>query len=170
MRYQSPAATGEIPFLLRASALAVLVAALHAADTDVRLVPQLVIGTAGFEPGVAVEIRGLARPELVLRPEVLLNEDGRLGVGGALLYDVSTGMDLPSRHAVAIGPRVLYHNSDHYGWAADAMATWGYDLAPEQRAWRHSIGALATVGALQDRKHDDTDLGASVGIFYAFGF
>lgn len=141
-----------------------------AADNDLRISPQAVVGTAGFEPGLAFEWRRLEQPLLILRPEVFVSEDGRIGAGGAILYDVSLILNLPKRQAVTAGPRAVYHNADHYGWEADAMATWSYDLVGGARAWQHTVGVLGAVGVIQDKKHDDHDLGASAGIFYSFKF
>lgn len=141
-----------------------------AEDRDLRLVPEIMIGTAGFEAGFAVELRGLNMPKLAVRPEAFINEDGRVGVGGSVLYDVSVGMDLPSRHAFAIGPRVVYHNSDDSGWEADALATWSYELADNTSSWHPAVGLLGALGMYHDKRHDDEDVGATIGVFYSFNF
>lgn len=150
-------------------------AAVNAADNivaenDLRLVPQLIVGTAGLEPGLALEWRGSEMEDLIIRPEVLISEDGNIGGGGAVLFDLSEDLELPNRQAVAIGPRIVYHHADDHGWEADVMATWAYELSSVTRPWRHSIGALVAVGVIQDRKHDDADLAANIGGFYAFRF
>ncbi len=137
---------------------------------DVRIVPQLMVGTSGFEPGLALEWRGPANPDVIVRPELLISEDGRLGGGGALLLVLDRHLDLPARQAIAIGPRVVYHNADDDGWEADALATWSYELSGDVRAWRHAVGALAALGVVRDRDAHDFDLGASAGVFYSFGF
>ena len=139
-------------------------------DQDLRIVPQLVVGTSGFEPGLALEWRAPANPMVILRPELLISEDGQLGGGGALLVGLDQHLELPARQAVAIGPRVVYHHADDSSWEADVMATWSFDLSQDDRAWRHAIGALAAVGVVRDRENHDFDLGASAGVFYAFGF
>ncbi len=150
--------------------LAVLCAHAGAVENDVRLVPQLLVGTAGVEPGIALEIRPPANPLFIVRPELLISEDGRLGAGGAILFDLTPSTDLPGRQAVAVGPRVVYHNADDVGWEADAMVTWSYALSHDTRPWRHAVGALAALGLARDTDHHDTDIGATVGAFYAFGF
>lgn len=137
---------------------------------DVRIVPQLMVGTSGFEPGLALEWRGPANPEVILRPELLISEDGRLGGGGALLLVLNPKLELPARQAIAIGPRVVYHNADDSGWEADVMATWSFELSGDVRAWRHSVGAIAALGVVRDTDDHDFDLGASAGLFYSFGF
>lgn len=157
--------------LLRLVALAAtLVAAIQAADTDVRIAPQLVVGTAGVEPGLALELRPAASPQIIVRPELLISEDGQLGAGGAVLVDASAALALPKRQALAIGPRVVYHHADDTGWEAGLLATWSFELSSDVRAWRHAVGALAAVGVCEDRRHDDVDLGATAGVFYAFRF
>ncbi len=142
-----------------------------AVEGDLRIVPQLMVGSAGVEPGVALEWRGSPAGQWVIRPEVLLSNDDRPGVGIAVLYDLSSAMELPSRQAFAVGPRVVYHNSDEDGWEADALATWSFELSDDvARPWRHAIGALGALGVSQDREHDDSDIAVTVGAFYSFRF
>lgn len=141
-----------------------------AVDNDLRLIPQITAGTAGVEPGLALEWRGMDRSALILRPELFLSEDGDLGGGAAVLYDISDDLDLPKQQAVAVGPRVVHHNSDQYSWEADAMATWSFDLMGESRAWQHALGVLGAIGIAHDKEDDENVLGASVGIFYSYGF
>ena len=145
-------------------------AGAYALDNDVRLVPQLAYGTAGFEPGLALEWHQPDAHGLIVRPELLLIEDDKLGGGGAILFDLSSSLELPSRHAVAIGPRVVYHHANHYGWEADGMLTWSVDLEAAAQPWRHSVGLLGALGLVEDNRRNDTDVGATVGIFYAFRF
>ena len=156
---------------LRLVALALLLAAAaQAADNDVRLVAQLAAGTAGVEPGLALELRHASSPWLILRPEILLSEDSHLGAGGAILIDVTPALGLPTTQAVAIGPRVVYHHADAYGWEADLLATWSLELSTGATSWRHAVGVLAALGAYEDRQHDDVDLGATAGVFYSYRF
>jgi hypothetical protein len=148
------------------------------AEGSVALVPQLLVGTAGFEPGLAVEWRSSAIQPVILRPEAFVNEDGRVGAGGSVLWDVAPAVSLPRQQSLAIGPRVVYHNAEETGWEADVMATWSMDLSSGSSPWRHSVGLLAAVGVREDRpeddlfdqSRDDLALGASGGGFYAFRF
>lgn len=137
---------------------------------DVRIVPQLMVGTSGLEPGLALEWRGPANRDFIMRPELLISEDGRLGGGGALLFVLNRIMEPSDQQAIAIGPRVVYHNADDSGWGADVMATWSYELSGEVRPWRHALGALAALGVVRDRDDHEFDLGASAGVFYSFAF
>ena len=137
--------------------------------TAPRLVGEVLVGSSGFEPGVAAEWR-VGDPMCVLRPEVFINSDARPGFGASVSWDL-TFLNLPERQSLTFGPRVVFHNSDDSGWEADAMAIWHFDLIPSQRG-RHFLEVIGTVGALQDRKDDknDTIIGASGGIAYGFQF
>ena len=166
--------TSHIPINRFAQTVALtvgLVASAVALDhgNDVRIVPQVMVGTSGFEPGLALEWRGPANPSIMLRPELLISEDDRLG-GGALLLALDQPLDLPDRQAIAIGPRVVYHHADDSSWEADVLATWSYELSRDGRAWRHAVGALAALGVVRDRDDHEFDTGASAGLFYSFGF
>jgi hypothetical protein len=152
-----------VPVLLAATAIS------GYAEDSLSIVPQVLVGTANLEPGLAIEYRPTTEPRLILRPEAFLSEDNRLGAGGSLLWDFSNHMRLPDQQSLAFGPRAVYHNSDDYGWEVSAMGVYGFDLGID-RAWRHSLEALAAVGAIRDRKHDDTDLSVAIGGAYAFRF
>ena len=157
-------------FLLSTVASASEVGSLMSSDHDLRIVPQLVFGTAGIEPGVALEYRTAHLNRMVIRPEVFINEDSRVGGGGALLYDVGQSFDLPREHALAFGPRLVAHNSDENSWEFDAMATYAVSLSSMTKPWRHALGVLAAVGVRHDKEHDEARIGANGGIFYSFRF
>jgi len=160
-----------VPSLLACTvALAFAASTASAMENDIHIIAQVNAGTAGVEPGLALEWRGMDRQSLIIRPEVFLNEDEDIGGGVAILFDVSDRIGIPQRHAFAVGPRVVHHNSDEYSWEADAMATWSFDLVGGNRAWQHSVGVLAAVGLIHDKEDDDNDLGASAGLFYSYGF
>ena len=149
---------------------AAVLSCAYAVEDDLRIVPQIMAGTSGVEPGVALEWRASDLAPLIVRPEVLISEDGRPGGGAAVLWDISTTIDLRGRQAFAVGPRAVYHNSDESGWEIDAMATWTYDLIGGIRPWRHALGVLGAVGIVRDKEQDETDVGASGGIFYSYRF
>ena len=134
-----------------------------------RIVPQLMVGTVGLEPGVAGEYRPDEEPRLVVRPEVFLSDDHHFGGGGAALWDFSDDMDLSSEYDLAVGPRIVYHNSDDDGLEVSGMAILAYDLDID-RPWRHSLEAIVAVGAIEDKEEDDTDPGFSAGAAYGFSF
>lgn len=134
-----------------------------------RLVGELMLGTSGFEPGIAAEWR-TGVPWHLIRPEVFINEDFRPGFAASAAWNMAF-LHLPERFAITLGPRVVYHNSDRSGWEADAMAIWHLDLVPTQRG-RHFLEVIGAIGALQDDRDDEreTVVGASAGIAYAFQF
>ncbi len=157
-------------FALPALPLVPLVAMERAHEiTAPRLVGQVLVGTSGFEPGIAAEWR-VSDPLCVLRPEVFINEDARPGFGASVTWDLAF-LNLPERQSITFGPRVVYHNSDDSGWEADAMAIWHFDLVTNHRG-RHFLEVIGAVGALQDEKdgEEDTVIGASAGIAYGFQF
>lgn len=137
--------------------------------TAPRLVGEVMVGSSGFEPGVAAEWR-VGDPMCVLRPEVFINSDARPGFGASVSWGLSF-LNLPERQSLTFGPRIVYHNSDDSGWEADAMAIWHFDLIPTQRG-RHYLEVIGAIGALQDRKDDrnDTIIGATVGVGYGYQF
>jgi hypothetical protein len=149
-----------------------LAASASAADDDLRIVPQLNVGTAGLEPGAAVEWRAPALENWTLRPEVLISEDVRLGAALAALYDISEDFSLPKDQSFGIGPRLVYHNADDTGWEGDVMGEWAFSLSDAPKSFRHAVGLVGTLGIRQDRSgHDDKlGLGASIGGFYSFRF
>jgi hypothetical protein len=132
-----------------------------------RLVAQAMVGTAGFEPGVAAEWR-FKGPHLLVRPEAFISEDHDLGVGASIGWEL-TFFNLPERHTITLGPRVVYHNSDDYGWGADAMAIWHFDLVPSQRG-RHFLEVIGTVGAIEDERRGDNDIDPAISVGAGYGF
>lgn len=147
-----------------------LVAVDQPRDTvSTRLIGELMLGTSGFEPGIAAELRtvGLAH---IIRPEIFLNEDFRPGFGISVAWNL-TFLDLPDRQMISVGPRAVYHNSDNSGWEADAMAIWHMNMGSKQRS-QHYLEVIGTLGALQDKDDDrrDTVIGASAGLAYGFQF
>lgn len=140
-------------------------------DALPRVGAEIMLGTSGAEPGLFAEWR-LSGSAMLVRPEVFLNEDERVGAAASLAWEPEF-LHLPERQHLGLGPRVIYHNSDDHGWEVDLMAMWSFDLVPAQRG-RHYLEVLGAIGALQeDNHHDDskdTVLGASIGIGYGYQF
>lgn len=165
------AASPTIAILARFSlVLAISLTWASAVEDTYRLVPQLSVGTSGFEPGVALEWRSTRFSSVIVRPEVFLSDGRHPGAGGAVLYDFSHDLALPLRHAIAAGPRAVYHNSDDRSWEAGGLGTYSYDLSSGPKSWRHSVGALAALGVIQENHPDEMTVGLTLGAFYAFGF
>ncbi len=146
--------------------------ALHAQAIDElspRLSAQLLVGTAGFEPGLAAEWRWRqSEGALSARPEIFVNDDGRIGGGASLGWRVDwSGMN--TRHDLTIGPRIVFHNSDDDGWEASAMAIYAIPITSIQPE-RHFIQVIGAVGVLEDTDDDDTDIAATMGAAYALRF
>jgi hypothetical protein len=140
-------------------------------DDDVRIVPQIMVGTSGFEPGVALEYRP-AGIGWNIRPEVFLSEDVRVGAGLAALYDFGEVIDLGNQSSLEFGPRLVYHNADNDGWEGDAMAEYVYGLDNHPTTFKQSVGLLGALGLREHKENGDHKLefGANVGVFYAFRF
>ncbi len=136
-----------------------------------RLVVQALVGTSGFEPGIAAEWR-LRDQDIVLRPEGFISEDGRVGGGASVNWNLRF-FDLPDNQRLTVGPRVVYHNSDDSGWEADALAIWHLDLVPSQRG-RHFLEVIGALGVLQNKEegpdYNDAEFGASIGVGYGYQF
>ncbi len=136
-----------------------------------RLVAQVLFGTSGFEPGVAVEWRFSDKYTALVRPEVFLNEDSRPGFGVSLGCELGF-LGLPQGQAITVGPRVVYHNSDDSGWAGDVLAIYHFNLRSDGHATGHFLEAIGALGVLEDKRDDNSGarLGASVGVAYGFQF
>jgi hypothetical protein len=143
---------------------------LPAADVDLRIIPQVAVGTAGFEPGLALEWRSAELGQIILRPELILNEDGDIGGGGAVLVDISDQLSSGMHHSLAVGPRVVNHHADDNTWEADLMATYGVGLGSMPDPWKHSAGLLGAIGVRDDQSDDAWRLGATAGGWYAYRF
>lgn len=160
-------------FIVLASLLSGTTGALSAVDEKndgvPRVVANLLFGTAGFEPGLAAEWR-FTPQHLLVRPEVVLNEDHRPGFGASVGWELDF-LGLPERQHLTIGPRVFYHNSEDYGWGVDGLVIWHFDLVPSQRG-RHFLEVIGALGAIEAEKSgdNDTELGVTVGVGYGFQF
>jgi len=144
-------------------------AQLAAADGSIRVAPEVLVGTPGFEIGVAMEFRSDSWEGITVRPELLLNNDGKIGGGAAILWSLTDTIDLPERQDLAVGPRLIYHNSDDDGFEVSAMGMWSITVGAAPTS-PHAIEVLAALGVLQDREHDDADIAASAGAAYAYRF
>lgn len=161
----------------RSSCLATVIASfaaipmLSAMDTDIRVVPQILFSNAGFEPGVAFELRADTSRELLIRPELLITDGGDdVGGGLSVLFGIFESTTLPRRSSISFGPRVIHHNDEDYGWDAGAMALWTMGLGRDIPATHHYLEVLGVVGAVQDRDDDDVDPSLTAGAAYGYRF
>ena len=147
-------------------------AAIRDAATNPRLIADVNVGTAGFEAGLAMEFRFNDAPNWEIRPEAFINDDSRAGAGIMLGWDLGKGIGLPEGHDLYVGPRAVYHNSDHDKFEIDAEAIYSFPLF-HQNPNRHFIEIIGSAGYLQHRNDDDSvdnRFGATIGVGYAFQF
>jgi len=140
-------------------------------DHDVwpRLLAQIEVGTAGFEPGVAAEwtINRSAHAWRI-RPEIFLSDDEEFGTGVSVSFAIPWSA-IPDHHELFIGPRIAWHGGDDYGFEASAQATYTLPIV-RGTPNRHFIQGIAALGVIDDRDDDEIDLAATVGIAYGYQF
>lgn len=159
------------PRLVAVIAALAAVPMASAMDTDIRVVPQILVNNAGIEPGVALELRAEMGRTLVFRPELLLTDSAdSFGGGLSILMDFFEPSNLPRRSSIVMGPRFIHHNDPDYGWDAGAMAIWTMAMGREIPATHHYFQVIGVVGAVQDRSEDDIDPSLTVGAGYAYRF
>jgi hypothetical protein len=138
--------------------------------SSVELTPRLLGGVHAGSAGL--EIVGAAEWEIGeglrqrLRPEVLLNDRPRPGVGFSWTFAIADG-SLPKEQELFIGPRIVYHNNDD-DWEVGGIAFYRFPIVPSQPG-KHSIDAIGGLGLLQD-KDDDWGLGITFGAAYGYQF
>jgi hypothetical protein len=152
-----------------------------------RGVAQIMLGSAGFEPGVAAEWRWRYEPRLQVRPEVFLNDSSRAGVACSLTWELKTSpnapIHLPPGQDIFLGPRVAYHNRDQDGWEVGALGIYSIALdplvaaqpdrdAPRVRAAEpsHFLEILASLGAIEHKHPDDLRFSGTLGLAFAYQF
>lgn len=149
--------------------LACIAAPLAAVDgptppTGVAIGPELLVGTTAVEIGAVGEIHPSARRDLDIRPELLLNDDGRPGAAIGVLWDVTASTAIPAKQRLEVGPRLAIHNTDDESWELGGLVTWAGSVGPGH----HAVEGIGGVGLVHDRRHDDLDLGLTLGIAYLF--
>lgn len=129
-----------------------------------RFGPQVLIGTAGFEPGYMGEFDfGNFR----LRPEVFLQDWNRPGIGVAGLWQVP--VPLKDGHDLHIGARAAFHNGRHNNDPRGELSAIGiYNLPiPMTAPSRHNLELIAAVGVLDG---DGAEPAVSAGAGYVYRF
>jgi hypothetical protein len=174
---------------MRAIALIILIAttlsAVESAKEWPRLAGQVLVGTAGFEPGVAGEWEFVAARPWRVRPEVFISDSADPGIGVSLGWAIAEG-ELPHGQRLFLGPRLAYHNDRHehdvrrgngtirhedgdvrYGFEASAFGQYIFPIIPSKPD-RHYIEAIAGLGVIDH--DDDADPSITVGAAYAYQF
>ncbi len=129
-----------------------------------RFGPQVLIGTAGFEPGYMGEFDfGNFR----LRPEVFLQDWDRPGIGVSGLWHVP--VLLKEGHDLHIGARVAFHNGRYSKDPRGELSAIGiYNLPiPMTAPSRHNLELIAAVGVLDG---DGAEPAVSAGAGYVYRF
>ncbi len=132
---------------------------------DVRVGPQVLLGTSGFEPGAFAEFTW---DHFRLRPELFVHDGRRPGAGVSGLWQLP--VDLLPAHTLHLGPRVAYHNGKHDHdprGEISAMAIYNMPLPPKDAASRHHLEIIAATGVVDE---DGTEFAFSAGAGYVFRF
>lgn len=156
--------TGAIGALLLAGAVAA-----DAMEVHPRIVGQVLVGRTGIAPGGAAELSFGSERNVLVRPELFINDDFDLGLGCGVLWQLPL-RELPHDHSLHLGPRLVHHNQDDWGWEISAMGLYGFPLGDDGRHWLEGIAAF---GFLEEKRHrDDSDLelGPWIGAAYAYQF
>jgi len=160
-----------IPTLIATSLTVALAAADGLGVEEPRVAAQLLFGTAGFEPGLAVEMAlGRLDHAIIGRPEVFVNEDGKIGGGLTVGWDIGDRLILDGDDLM-VGPRVVYHNGDDHGWELSAAAI--YSLPMFNARAPHHVQVIAAGGIMEDKEGDDDSemrFGVTFGASYAYQF
>ena len=147
------------------------VASAAAQDADssdgqgqIGIAPGIMVGSSGFEPGLAFEIQA---ETVTIRPELILSEDERIGAGVALLWDLTTRANLDPGQRIETGPRLLHHDADDHGWEIDGMLVWSLAIG-QKRSWRHAVEMIGAVGLVDERHDAGAAIGFNLGLAYVF--
>ncbi len=152
-----------------------------------RGVAQILVGSAGFEPGIAAEWRWRSEPAMQVRPELSLNDNGRVGAAVSLSWGLRSSSNdryaLPGGSDIFLGPRVAFHNRDVDGWEVGAIGIYSlaldqYFRAPADRDEiarhapppSHFLEIIGTLGGIEHKHPDDIRFAGAVGLAFAYQF
>ncbi len=150
------------------AALLAPLAALSAFEIQPRVGGQFALSRTGFEPGGFAELSLGDDRNFLIRPEVFFNEDGDLGWGGSVLWQVPL-RQLPRDQSLYIGPRFIDHNADDWGFGVDALGLYDFPIGDSRK---HYLEGLVTAGFVNEQKggDDSNEPNVGVGIAYAYQF
>jgi len=132
---------------------------------DVRVGPQVLLGTSGFEPGAFAEFTW---DQFRLRPELFIHDRDRPAAGVSALWQLP--VNLLAGHTLHIGPRLAYHNGDDNDdprGEVSAMGIYNLPIPPKQADSRHHIEIIAATGIVDE---DGAEFAFSAGAGYVFRF
>lgn len=152
--------------LLALGLLAAIAAAPAMEWKDVRVGPQALAGTSGFEPGAFAEFTW---DNFRLRPELFVHDFERPGAGVAALWQLP--VDLLAGHTLHLGPRLAYHNGKHEDHdprgEVSAMGIYNLPIPPKQADTRHHVEIIAATGVVDE---DGAEFAFSAGAGYVYRF
>lgn len=132
---------------------------------DVRVGPQVLAGTSGFEFGAFGEFTW---DRFRLRPELFIHDRDRPAAGVSALWELQVG--LMAGHTLHIGPRVAYHNGKHSHdprGEVSAMGIYNLPIPPKQADTRHHVEIIAAAGVVDE---DGAEAALSAGAGYVYRF
>jgi hypothetical protein len=132
---------------------------------DVRVGPQVLVGTSGFEPGAFAEFTW---DKFRLRPELFLHDRDRPGAGVSGLWQLP--VTLLDGHTLHLGPRLAYHNGDHDNdprGEISAMCIYNLPIPVKAADSRHNLEIIAATGVVNE---DGAEFAFSAGAGYVFRF
>lgn len=150
------------------AACACLPLAAEIVDPTPRVCGGIHVGTAGFEVVGAVEWELAGGIPQRLRPEILINDDSRPGIGFSYTFAVAGGL-LPERQNLFIGPRVVLHNNEEEDIRGEIgiVAFYRFSILADEDS-PHSIDAIGALGYLDEK--DDWDPAFTLGAAYGYQF
>lgn len=155
-----------MPRLLSLLLLATSIAPAMAMDwKEVRVGPQVLLGTSGFEPGAFAEFTW---DHFRLRPELFVQDFDRPAIGVSALWQLP--VTLMAGHTLHVGPRLAFHNGEHSDdprGELSAMAIYNMPIPPKQADSRHNLEIIAATGLIDK---DGTEFAFSAGAGYVFRF
>jgi hypothetical protein len=146
--------------------LCLLSVSVSSAELAPRLLGGVHVGSAGLEIVGAAEWEIGEGLRQRLRPEIIVNDRPRPGVGFSWTFAIADGA-LPNEQELFVGPRVVLHNNDD-DLEIGAIALYRFPIVPSQ-AGKHTIDAIGGLGLLED-DDDDWGLGITFGAAYGYQF
>ena len=132
---------------------------------DIRVGPQVLLGTSGFEPGAFAEFTW---DTFRLRPELFIHDRDRPAAGVSALWQLP--VTLLAGHTLHVGPRLAYHNGDDNHdprGEISAMGIYNLPIPLKPGDSRHNLEIIAATGVVDE---DGAEFAFSAGAGYVFRF
>lgn len=151
------------------TALALITAAVGTTTAmewkDIRVGPQVLLGTSGFEPGAFAEFTW---DNFRLRPELFIHDRDRPAAGASALWKLP--VTLLEGHTLHVGPRLAYHNGDDGDdprGEVSAMGIYNMPIPLKPGDSRHNLEIIAATGVVDE---DGAEFAFSAGAGYVYRF